>query len=91
MSKTVGVHRRDFVKGAVGAAALAGLTATGAAAPAAQSSAQASDQPAGANDRINVGLIGVGERGSSLMRLVLDMGERRGDGQTADSRGGLPV
>ena len=79
MSKTRGVHRRDFVKGAVGASALAGLAATAAAAPAAQSSAQAADQPAGSNDRVNVALIGVGGRGTSLMKLVLDMAERRGD------------
>ena len=81
MSKARGVHRRDFVRGAVGAGALASLAATGAAAPAPQSSAQASDKPSESNDRINVGLIGVGGRGSSLMRLVLDMAGRRGDVQ----------
>ena len=76
MTKKRGVHRRDFVRGAMGAGALAGAAS---ASVAAASPAQAADQPAGSNDRINAALIGVGVRGSSLMRLLLDMAEKHGN------------
>jgi len=79
MTKTGTVHRRDFVRGAVGVGALTGLVKTGTASQATQSSAGKIDHTLTANDRINVALIGVGVRGSSLMRLVLDMAQRRGD------------
>ena len=79
MAKTGTVHRRDFVRGAVGVGALTSLVKTGTASQTTQSSAVSIDHSMKANDRINVALIGVGVRGSSLMRLVLDMAQRRGD------------
>jgi predicted dehydrogenase len=70
MPKT-GLNRRNFVRTTVGAGALASMPAQAAASP----QRSTAGQPAGANDRINIGMIGVGGRGSSVMRLVLSMAE----------------
>ncbi len=75
MSDEPGVNRRDFVRTAIGAGAVAGLARSVAAA---QSSA-ASRSIAGANGRIHIGVIGVGGRGDSLLRQIVQMGEERGD------------
>ncbi len=72
MQQSSDVNRRQFVRTALGAGAIAG------AAPG-MAGAQAAAQPAGSNGRINVGIIGVGGRGSSLLRLILAMAEQRGD------------
>ena len=77
MVQDEGVNRRDFVRTAVGVGSLAGAPAAAAAAR------PAAGRVVGANDRINIGLIGVGGRGSSLMRLILRMAEERGDLQVA--------
>src|SRR5689334_23148479 len=61
--------RRDFVKSAVGAGVTLGVL--GRATPA---SAAASSRVLGANDRINVALIGCGGRGKSLLRTVMETG-----------------
>ena len=79
MTKKNAVRRRDFVRGAVGISALTGLAKTGIPSQVKQSSAAPIDHTMKANEQINVALIGVGTRGSSLMRLVLDMAQRRGD------------
>ena len=76
MAQDEGVNRRDFVRTAVGVGSLAGAPAAAAANPAA-------GRVVGANDRINIGLVGVGGRGGSLMRLILRMAEERGDLQVA--------
>ncbi len=65
------LNRRDFVRNAVGAG-----TALGLARPLAAQAAQG--RVAGANDRINLGIIGVGGRGSSLLRQFLRIGEADG-------------
>jgi predicted dehydrogenase len=64
------LNRRDFVRGATGA---------GAAALAARALAAGKSSPGriiGANDRINVGVIGVGGRGSYLARQFAMIGEK---------------
>jgi predicted dehydrogenase len=59
------VNRRDFVKSAVGASAAMGvLSKTG----------RAGGRILGANDRINIGVIGVGGRGSFLLRWAMNSG-----------------
>ena len=58
-------NRRQFLSASAAAAAFA---------PAAAAQARPSG-PVGANEKINVGVIGVGGRGSSLMRLILGMDE----------------
>jgi len=76
MSDTV--NRRNFVKGAVGMGSALGV---------AQSlRARAAVRPAagrviGANDRINIGLIGVGVRGGGLLRQLVRMGPADGKSQ----------
>ena len=65
MSHTL--NRRHFL----GAGAVAAM----AAAP----SASASPQSTSAGDKINMGFVGVGGRGSSLLRLTMGMAEERGD------------
>ena len=73
MSRKDGVNRREFVTSTVGVSSAAAMASSASAArPAAK-------RVIGANDRINVGFIGVGGRGSSLMRLVLRMAEQRED------------
>jgi predicted dehydrogenase len=73
MSRKNGVNRREFVTSTVGVSSAAAMASSASAArPAAK-------RVIGANDRINVGFIGVGGRGSSLMRLVLRMAEQRED------------
>jgi predicted dehydrogenase len=74
MSDRKGVNRRDFVRTAMAAGSVASL-----AAGAAAQNTPAAGAVAGANSRINIGMIGVGGRGSSLLRLILAMAEERGD------------
>jgi predicted dehydrogenase len=61
--------RRDFVKSAVGAGVTLGVLGR-----ATTASASASARVLGANDRINVALIGAGGRGKSLLRWVMETG-----------------
>jgi len=61
--------RRDFVKSAVGAGVTLGVLGR-----ATSASASASSRVLGANDRINVALIGCGGRGKSLLRTVMETG-----------------
>ncbi|HYM09434.1 MAG TPA: Gfo/Idh/MocA family oxidoreductase [Bryobacterales bacterium] len=71
------VNRRDFVKRTVGVGAALGVGKSllaRSARPAAQG------RVIGANDRINIGCIGVGGRGTGVMKQVLRMGEA--DGKT---------
>jgi len=70
MPRKTGVNRRDFVRSALAAGAAAGMVPHMAA-------AQAGGRPA-ASDQINAAVIGVGGRGSSLMRQLLQMAEERG-------------
>jgi hypothetical protein len=74
MSDGKGVNRRDFVRTAMAAGSLASL-----AAGAAAQNTPAAGTAAGANSRINIGIIGVGGRGAGLMRLILAMAEERSD------------
>ncbi len=62
-----GVNRRDFVRTAVGAGAALKLAAQ--------------SRVIGANDRINVGIIGVGVRGGGLLRQLWRMGQADGKQQ----------
>ena len=59
--------RRDFVKSAVGAGVTLGVLGGA-------TSASAQARVLGANDRINVALIGAGGRGKSLLRWVMETG-----------------
>jgi predicted dehydrogenase len=61
--------RRDFVKSAVGAGVTLGVLGR-----ATSASASATARVLGANDRINVALIGAGSRGRSLLRTVMETG-----------------
>src|SRR5882762_7110522 len=70
------LNRRDFVRNAVGAGTTLGLSR-----PLAAQAAQG--RVAGANDRINLGIIGVGGRGSSLLRQFLRIGEADGKSRFA--------
>ena len=78
MAENGGMNRREFVSGTIGAGSIAGLApALGGAA----ANRPAAGRVIGANDRVNVGVVGVGGRGSSLTRLLLRMAEERGDVQ----------
>ncbi len=66
------VNRRDFVKTAVGAGTALSLGRSLA--------AQSQGRVIGANDKINLGLIGVGIRGGGLLRQFMRIGE--GDGKS---------
>ena len=68
------VNRRDFVKTAVGAGVALGVV---------RAVRPAQARVLGANDRINVGVIGVGGRGRGLLREVLGMAESSGKLQVA--------
>ncbi len=70
------VNRRDFVIGVGGAL---GLSRSLAARPAAAGLAQA--RVVGANDRINLGVIGVGTRGAGVLRQLVRMGQADGKNQ----------
>src|SRR6266849_2843466 len=70
------VNRRDFMKQAAGVGAALGVTAKAFAARPAKAS---SGRVVGANDRINVGVIGVGGRGSYLAHTFAGIGERTND------------
>src|SRR5262245_3559697 len=59
------IGRREFVKSAVGAGVALGVGA---------SAAPAHARVLGSNDRINVGVIGVGGRGRYLLRWVMETG-----------------
>ena len=67
------IDRRDFLKvvGATGAGLSAAQSAF-----AAKSSSKSSGRVIGANDRINVGVIGVGNRGSSVARSFASIGQK---------------
>jgi len=69
------VNRRDFFKKAAGVGATLGMAANVFARPAAKSSGRV----LGANDRINVGVIGVGGRGSYLAGVFAGISERTND------------
>jgi predicted dehydrogenase len=60
------VNRRDFVRRTMGAGAALGFT---------QRLLPAQGRVIGANDRINIGIIGVGTRGMGLLRQVVRMSE----------------
>lgn len=62
------VNRRNFIQAAAGAAG-----AVAAVRPSMAQTAESSRRVLGSNDRINVAQIGVGGRGSSLQRLMLQM------------------
>ena len=66
MSKTK-VDRRDFVKSAVGAGVAVNLLSN---------VRPVSGRIIGANDRINVGIIGMGGRGSFLLKWVTEAGQK---------------
>ena len=68
MSEKRPVNRRNFIQAAAGAAG-----AVAAARPSMAQTAASSRRVLGANDRINVAQIGVGGRGGSLQRLMLQM------------------
>ena len=70
MSKSF--NRRDFVKGATGVAAALGMTSK------AFGARPVAARVIGANDRINIGVIGVGGRGGYLAKEFADIGERTG-------------
>jgi len=72
------VNRRDFMKHAAGVGATLGVAAKAFARPAAKAS---SGRVLGANDRINVGVIGVGGRGSYLAGVFAGISERSKDCQ----------
>lgn len=67
------VNRRDFMKGGVGAGVTLGLADR---VLAARPGKAAGLRVIGANDRINIGVIGVGGRGSYLAREFAGIGER---------------
>jgi predicted dehydrogenase len=67
------LNRRDFVKRAAGVSAALGLAGN---ALAARSRKFAPGRVLGANDRINVGVVGVGGRGSYLARQYTAIGEK---------------
>ena len=66
MSETPKVNRRDFVRAAVGAGVAFGTAVT---------NLPAKARIIGANDKINVGFIGVGGRGTSILREALRLQE----------------
>jgi predicted dehydrogenase len=66
------VNRRDFVKTATGVSAALGLAGSAFARP----SAKISGRVIGANDLINVGVIGVGGRGSHVGQQFARVGEK---------------
>jgi predicted dehydrogenase len=68
------LNRRDFLKGASTVGAALGMSGTALA----RSSAKMSGRVLGANDRINVGIVGVGGRGTYLGRQYAKIGEETG-------------
>ena len=70
------VNRRDFVKHAAGMGVTLGVAAKAFGARPVKASA---GRVIGANDRIQVGVIGVGGRGSYLARTFAGIGERTND------------
>ena len=76
MTENSSVNRRDFVKQAAGIGATLGVAAQAFGARPAKASA---GRVVGANDRIQVGVIGVGGRGSYLARTFAGIGERTND------------
>src|SRR6476620_12728234 len=70
------VNLRDFVKQAAGIGATLGVAAQAFGARPAKASA---GRIVGANDRIQVGVIGVGGRGAYLARTFAGIGERTND------------
>src|SRR6476469_5740583 len=66
-------NRRDFIRKAAGVGATLGVAAK---AFAARPAKPATGRVVGANDRINVGVVGVGGRGSYLARTFAGIGDR---------------
>ncbi len=66
-------NRRDFFKSSVSAGAALGMT----------QSLAAQGRVVGANDRINLGIIGVGARGNGLLRQFMRIGQADGKSQFA--------
>ncbi len=71
MSQINDVNRRTFIKGAVGAGATLGL----ANAAAAKTNPPSGARVLGANDRINVGVVGVGGRGTYVAKAFAGVGK----------------
>ncbi|MCC7340702.1 MAG: twin-arginine translocation signal domain-containing protein, partial [Bryobacterales bacterium] len=71
------VNRRDFFRGAAAASAVLGVAATSKANP----SKSSAGRVIGANDRINVGVIGVGGRGSYVGRTFAKVGQEISNAQ----------
>ncbi|HVX66726.1 MAG TPA: Gfo/Idh/MocA family oxidoreductase [Bryobacteraceae bacterium] len=71
MSQINDVNRRAFLKGAVGAGATLGLANS----LAAKTGVPGAGRVLGANDRINVGVIGVGGRGTYVARQFAEVGQ----------------
>src|SRR5579863_4040828 len=80
MSANDSLDRRDFLK-TVGATGLALEAATSALA--ARSTAKATGRVLGANDRINVGVIGYGGRGEYVARQFAQVGKKNNSCQIA--------
>ncbi len=70
------VNRRDFVKTAAGVGAALGAASKAFARASSKASSRASGRVIGANDRINVAVIGVGGRGEYLARTFAGIGEQ---------------
>lgn len=70
MSESSKVNRRDFVKIAVGTGISLGVS---------QVQGPAIGKVLGANDRINIGIIGVGGRGMHLLRWAMETGAKKND------------
>ena len=68
-------NRRDFLKTATSAASALGAASTAFAAK----SAKSASRVLGANDRINVAVIGTGGRGSYVSRKFAEVGAANGD------------
>src|ERR1700691_6713295 len=65
-SSSVGISRRSFLKTAPASAPMLAMPAWA--------------RVLGANDRVNVGMIGIGARGTDLLSLVLQQKQIKGDG-----------
>src|SRR5713226_3583250 len=70
MSESSKVNRRDFVKITAGAGLALGVS---------HFQGPAFGSVLGANDRINIGVIGVGGRGMGLVRWAMETGAQKND------------
>src|SRR5215472_9492108 len=73
------VDRRDFLKKAGGAGLALGLANSALAAGRGGAAALSNARVLGANDRINIGLIGGGGRGTSVARAFAEYGKKNDD------------